>query len=221
MTLQQSGGIAAIIEGLTYIFGIVLFLIVLDPSDYEGAMGRLQFMTENSDRYILGLLVSGFLFSFALVVLVQAMHQRLVSVAPNLTTFATATGYFWAAIVLTSSMIEVVSINALTGLYATDPDAALVLQRSVSVVSGGLGGDIELVGAVWTAIISVIGIKHHIFSRWLNYLGLAVGVAGTLTLLAFFSIFKGNSAFELMTLIFGLGQIPWFIWLGTCLYRNK
>ncbi len=221
MTLQQSGGIAAIIEGLTYIFGIVLFLIVLDTSGYEGAMGRLQFMTENSDRYILGLLVSGFLFSFALVVLVQAMHQRLVSVAPNLTTFATATGYFWAAIVLASSMIEVVSINALTGLYATDPDAALVLQRSVSVVAGGLGGDIELVGAVWTAIISYIGIKYQIFSRWLNYLGLAVGVAGTLTLLAFFSAFKGNSVFELMTLIFGLGQIPWFIWLGTCLYRNK
>jgi hypothetical protein len=219
MTLQQSGGIAAIIEGLTYIVGIVLFLIVLDPSGYEGAMGRLQFMSENSDHYLLGLLVSGLLFSFALVVLVQAMHQRLVVSAPNLTAFATVIGYFWAAIVLASSMIEMVSINALIALYAADPDAAATLQRSVGVVAGGLGGDIELVGAVWTAIISVIGIKHQIFSRWLNYLGLVVGVAGALTLFAFFSAFKGSPAFELMTLIFGLGQIPWFIWLGISLYR--
>lgn len=221
MTLQQSGGIAAIIEGFTYIFGIVLFLIVLDPAGYEDAMGRLQFMTENSDSYLLGLLVSGLLFSLALVVLVQAVHQRLANVAPDLTRFATVIGYLWAAIVLASALINMVSMNALVELYATNPDAALALHRSVGVVTGGLGGDIELVGAVWTAVISYIGLKRQIFSRWLNCLGLAVGVAGTLTLLAFFSAFKGNPVVELMTLIFGLGQIPWFIWLGICLYREQ
>ncbi|AFV00322.1 DUF4386 domain-containing protein [Simiduia agarivorans] len=220
MTLQQSGGVAAIIEGLTYIFGIVLFLIVLNPAGHDGAMARLQFMTENSDRYILGLLVSGFLFSFALVVLVQAIHQQLVVVAPDLTRFATVIGYFWAAVVLASAMIEMVSINALAELFITDPDAALALQRSAGVVSGGLGGDIELIGAVWTACISVICIKHNIFNRWLSYLGLMVGAAGTLTLLNFFSTFKGNPAVEWLTLIFGLGQIPWFFWLGLSLYRR-
>ena len=220
MTLQKFGGAAAIINGMTYIFGIVLFLIVLDPSSYEGAIGRLQFMIENDDLYVLGLLVSGFLFSFALAILVQAMHQRLIIHSPSLTTFTSFTGYFWAAIVLASAMIEVVSIRTLADLFASDPDRALAVYQSAAIIAGGLGGDIELMGALWTGLISYMGIRYRLFSRWLNYFGLAVGVAGCLTLLAFFSAFKGNPVFDLMTLIFGLGQIPWFIGLGVVLYRS-
>ena len=220
MNFQKLGGIASIIEALTYIFGIVLFIGILDPSVYDGATGKLKYMIENRDLYVLGLFVSGFLFSFALIILVQALQQKLAPFSPHLMQFATAMGYFWASIVLASAMIEVVSIHSLAHYYATDPEMALVVSRAVAVIAGGLGGDIELIGAIWAGLISIVGIKHGIFNRWLNYWGLTVAIAGGLTLCAFVSALKDNPVIEVMTLIFGLGQIPWFIWLGISLYTT-
>ncbi len=223
MNLTQWGGVSSLVAAATYIFGIFLFLVLLDPTSYEGPLGSLQYMIENRDSFILGLFFTGFVFSFALVVLVQAMHQVFKQSSPHLTAFASFTGYFWASIVLASALIEVVSIRALTQYYATDPELALSVSKAVNLISGGLGGDIEIIGALWTGLISYLGIKHRIFHKALHYLGFLVSLAGLLTLMAFLSMFEESMVFELMTLIFGLGQIPWFIWLGVELltFRSK
>ncbi len=75
----------------------------------------------------------------------------------------------------------------------------------------GLGGGNEILGGIWVLMISWVAIRTSELSRVLNYLGLLVGIAGILSALPGF----GDAG-----LLFGLLQIPWFIWLGIILMRN-
>jgi len=51
-----------------------------------------------------------------------------------------------------------------------------------------------------------------VFPQALNSLGLVVGVAGIVTIV---------SALKVLTMVFELGQIPWFICSGVILLRSK
>ena len=63
----------------------------------------------------------------------------------------------------------------------------------------------EVVGGLWVLLLSIAALKSKSFPKALNYLGLFIGIAGVLT------IYPA----DVLTEIFGLGQIVWFIWLGT------
>ena len=52
MTLQKWGGIAAITEALTYIFGFILFFAVLDSTGYDSPAQRLEFLVLNRDHLL-------------------------------------------------------------------------------------------------------------------------------------------------------------------------
>ena len=46
MSLQKWGGIAAITEAVTYIFGFVLFFVVLDSSGFDTPKRYLEFIIQ-------------------------------------------------------------------------------------------------------------------------------------------------------------------------------
>ncbi|MCO1335682.1 DUF4386 family protein [Microbulbifer sp. OS29] len=220
MTLQKLGGMAAITEAFTYIFGFVLFFGVLDSTGYEKPELYLEFIIQNRDYFFTGYLISGLLFSFVLIVLVQSIYQRFKSVSPELMRFTAIVGYIWACIVLSSSMIFLTSLSAVAKYHSLDPNQALAINRAVNIVVEALGGGIELVGAAWVLAISYTGIKGKIYSPVLHYWGFLVGISGVLTLFSGISFLSSNPFFEITTAIFGLGQILWFIFLGTAMLRE-
>ncbi|CAM3616166.1 MULTISPECIES: DUF4386 family protein [Pseudoalteromonas] len=221
MSLQKWGGVAALTEAATYLFGFVLFFGVLDSSEHNTPTLYLDFFVQNRDTFFLGYIVIGIIFSFALIVLVQAIHQRFHTMSPDCMKFASVVGYIWAAIVLASTMVFLTSIEAIAKFHEMDPALALTINRTVSIVVDALGGGIELVGAIWVLTISCVGLKHKIFSPLLHYWGLLVSLAGILTLFSGLSFLAKNPFFEVTTAIFGLGQILWFIGIGVMLLRNK
>ncbi|MDF2178894.1 DUF4386 family protein [Aliiglaciecola sp. CAU 1673] len=214
MSLQKWGGIAAITEACTYVFGFILFFAVLDRTGYDTPAGYLQFAIDNRDSYFFGYLVTGLLFSFALIVLVQAVYERFRSTSPQLMRFGATVGYLWVGIVLASSLIFLTSLDALAKYHTEDPGQTLAIFRTINIVVDALGGGIELIGAIWVLVISCVGLKARIFSPFLHYWGLLVSIAGILTLFSGLSFLAKNPFFELTTAIFGLGQIPWFVGLG-------
>jgi hypothetical protein len=135
--------------------------------------------------------------------------------------FSAVVGYIWASTVLASGMIFLVSLGALFKYHTLDPELTLTIYRTINIIINALGGGIELIGAVWVLAISYTGIKYCIYNNWIHYWGILVGFSGVLTLFSGFSFLSSNPIFEVMTAIFGLGQILWFIGLGIVMLRES
>ena len=219
MTIQKWGGAAAILQGLTYIFGFVLFFGILDTGGHDTPELFLEFVIQHRDTYFFGYVVIGVVFSFALMVLVQAMYARLKHEAPELMKFAAVVGYMWVFIVMSSSLIFLTSLNPLATYFEQDPQQALIISRTITIIVDALGGGIELIGAVWLLTVSAVGIRSRVFGRPVHYWGIVVGISGVLTLFSGLSFLATNPLFEVTTAIFGLGQIVWFLCLGVLMIR--
>lgn len=208
MNLQKTGGLAALYQAAAYIFGFWLFLGYLDPTGYES---KVAFLIETQTAQYIGNIVIYTLFGVFLVVLALALHERLKAGAEALMQTATVFGFIWAGLVIATGMIAVVGADAVINLNATDPDAATALLQSISTIQEGLGGGVEVVGGIWLLLLSVAAFRDAGLPKALNYLGILVGAAGTLTIIPPIS--------EVGAAIFGLGQIIWFLWVGIALLR--
>lgn len=210
--MQKIGGIAAIIEALAYIVGFAVMFTVLMPdnADALNAAQRLAFALDKQAIIVTWNLFIYVVFGAVLVVLALALHQRLSAHAEALTKVATAFGLIWAGLVIAAGMIANTGLVAAAKLHAIDPLQAVALWHSVTAIQEGIGGGVELVGGLWVILISWSALRQAAFPRVLNYLGIAVGVAGVLTVIP---------ALKELGAVFGLGQIVWFAWLGVAMLR--
>jgi len=221
MSIQKWGGIAALMEALIYIFGFALFFGVLGTSESNTPERYLELLIKNRDIYFVGYLVIGILFSFLLIILVQSIYHRLKHASPEVMKFTAIVGYLWVFMVLSSSVIFLTSLGSLAKYHVLNPEQALVIYHTVSIIVDALGGGIEIVGAMWVITISYVGLKYKIYNCLLHYWGFFVGIAGFLTLFSGFSFLSTNPFFELTTAIFGLGQILWFLLLGVLMLKES
>jgi hypothetical protein len=153
-------------------------------------------------------------FGIFLVVLTLALYERLNSTAPALSKVATTIGLIWAGSLIASGMISNAGIAPITALHATDPEqAALTLITIETIATNGIGnGNGEILGGVWTLLISLAGLRTSKLPKALNYLGMFIGIVGIV------SVFPGLSD---LAGLFGITQIIWFIGLGITLLRTK
>jgi hypothetical protein len=126
---------------------------------------------------------------------------------------ATALGLIWAGLVIASGMIFNIGTGVVVDLYATDPTQAATIWLAIDTVVNGIGGGNEVVGGLWLLLVSWAALRVGELPRGLNYLGLAVGLAGTLSTIPALG--------EIGGMIFGLGQIVWFVWLGVVMLRSN
>ncbi|MCW8856948.1 MAG: hypothetical protein OQJ95_06245 [Kangiella sp.] len=122
----------------------------------------------------------------------------------------TAFGYLWVGLVIASGMIAISGITYAIDIAHTDAQKAFDAWTMLMTVAQSIGGDNEIVGAVWVILVSVLALRADVFSKKLNYLGIAVGLAGVATVTPLL-IFKE---------LFGVSQIIWFFWLGVCFLRQ-
>jgi hypothetical protein len=108
-------------------------------------------------------------------------------------------------------MIANIGTGVVVDLYGTDPARATTVWLAVSPVIDGLGGGNEIVGGIWTLLVSVVALRTRALHRVLNYFGLVVGTTGILSTIPALGEVGGG--------IFGLTQIVWFVGLGVLLLR--
>lgn len=221
MQLQRAGGTAAIICALTYLFGFVLFFGLIEAPKDSSDIAHLHFLVSQRDTFFLGHIVIGIVFSFGLLLLNQSLKTTFKLTTPNMSQYNSVLGNIWATFVLASTFIFLVSLPFLANYADTNEENAVIVLKSVDIVVDALGGGIELLGAVWVLLISYMGIKANTYAKTLHVLGIAVGLAGILTLFSGLSFLSGNMVFEASTAIFGLGQIVWFIALGISMIRKN
>lgn len=211
--LQKTGGIAALYMATAHLIGIVIFLVILD---YLSIADPAQKVALNVDKQMIvfstNLLMYVF-FGFALVILSQALYDRMKSVAPALMQVATAVGIIWAGSLIASGMVANAGLATVVALYAKDPAQAVLTFQAIEAMANGLGNaNGEILGGIWTLLVSLAALRSGGLPKGQNILGLLVGVVGILTIIPALNDFTG---------LFGIGQIVWFIWLGIVLLRSN
>lgn len=212
-TLQKFGGFAALYLAIAYLIGIVLFLVVLDyPSITDPAQKVALLIGKQMVIFSTNLLMYVF-FGVFLIVLSLALYDRLKSGAPAIMQVATVIGIIWAGSLIASGMVSNAGIAPVVALYAKDPAQAALTWQGIESVASGLGnGNGEILGGLWTLLVSLAALRTGGLPKGLNILGLLVGAVGIITILPGLTDLVG---------VFGLSQLIWFVWLGIVLLRSN
>ena len=210
--LPKMGGIAALYLAAAYVVGIVGYLLIVgDVGDVDPVEQVAVLVDHQAFLYVLNLLLY-IVFGVFLAVMALALYQRLKAGSPALMQIATAIGLFWACLLIASGMVANVGMGTAVDLYGDDPAQAATVWLAIDSVALGLGGEFEFLGGLWVLLISWVALRAGEFPRALNYLGVVIAVAALVTVVP---------ALVEVALIFGLGQIVWFIWLGTDMFRSS
>jgi hypothetical protein len=108
-------------------------------------------------------------------------------------------------------MVSNIAIGTVADLYDTDPAGAEPVWSALDSVQNGLGGGNEIAGGVWVLLVSLAALKTNLLPAAVNYLGIAAGVAGLITVIP---------ALEAVGAVFGIGLIIWFVWVGLILLKD-
>lgn len=216
-TASRLAGGAALVKAATYVVGFGVMGLVLVPNGYADAVsdpaGSLAFLRENEWTMYSWYLVLYLLGGFALIALVVGLDARLDSAPPLTRRTAAVVGHVWAGLLLASGLVALVGQRAVIALADSDLVLATSTWSSVSVVQDALGGGIEIVGAVWVVLVSVLGWRTGRLGRGMSTVGVATGLAGSATLVPAAADAAGS--------VFGLGFIVWFVWLAATLLRDR
>lgn len=210
--LQKMGGVAALYEAVAYVLGIVFFIFLVDSSSVVDPVEKVALLVDNQALMYLITLIIYVIFGVFMVVLSLALHERLKAGSPAMMQTATAFGLIWAGVVIASGMIYNIGMGTVIDLYGTDPAQAATVWLAISSVFDGIGGGVEVLGGLWMLLISWVALKTGKLSKALNYIGLVIGLAGIITVVPALG--------ELGGMIFGLGQIVWFLWVGIIMLRK-
>lgn len=214
VTLQKAGGIAALVEALAYVVGFTVIATLLNPGNTEGwsQAQKLSFLLERKTLFQMWTLFIYVVFGVVLVVLAVALHERLKTKAEALMPIATSFGLIWAGLVISSGMVASVGLEMVAKLHSHDVAQAVSAWAVIGTVQDGLGGGVEIVGGLWLLLISTASLRSSALPRILSYLGIAVGMAGILTV---------APPLSELGAVFGLGQILWFAWIGVLMLRRE
>ncbi len=212
-TLQRWGGFAALYLAVAYLIGMALFLVVLNYPGITGPAQKAALLVEKQPVIFSTNLLMYVFFGVVLIVLALALHDRMKAGAPATMQVATAIGIIWAGSLIASGMVANAGIAPVVALYATDPAQAALSWQAIETVANGLGnGNGEILGGLWTLLVSLAALRAGGLPRGLNIVGLLAGAVGIISLI------PGLTG--LLTGVFGLSQIIWYIWLGIVLLRG-
>ncbi len=211
LQLSTVGGIGALTAAATFIFGIALFVTSLSDYVDRTPAESVDFLIGHQGILFAWYLVIFLVFGVAIIPLARALQARLTDVSPLLADVGAVFAYIWAGLMFATGMISNIGITAVADLNDTDPAAAETLWSAISTVSDGLGGGNELVGGMWILLVSLAAWGSRRLPTGLNAVGIASGAAGLITLI------PGLSD---VGIVFGLGSIVWFAWVGIVLLRS-
>lgn len=212
-TFLKAGGIAALLHAAAYIVGIVLGVSLIFPILGAHPGQYVAFVAENQALVDIWNLVSYWGSAITLVLMALALYHRLKAGSPALTQTATVFGLIWAGLIIASANLMLRDSGVIAGLYGKDPLQAAALWPALEAVENGIVSGNELVGSLWVLLISIAALRTRGFARVFNYVGVAVSLAGMLTLIA--------PLVETTRMVFGLGMIVWSVWLGIVLMKDS
>lgn len=212
-TLQKFGGFAALYMAAAYLVVMAIFLAVLNYQSITDPVQKVTLLVDKQVIFFSTNLLSYVFFGIFLIGLSLALYDRLKAGAPAMMQVATVMGIIWAGSLITSGMVQNAGINPTVALYVKDPSQAALSWQVIETVSNGLGnGNGEILGGLWTLLVSISALRGGKFSKALNFFGLFVGLVGIVSL--------APGLTDILVGVFGLSQVIWYVWLGIMLLRS-
>jgi hypothetical protein len=215
--ILKMGGIAALIGAATNLFGLGVYAALLVPkgfgSDDPGQI--VAFLADNQAFMRVFDIIIYLVFGVSLIFLSLALHERLKAGSPALAQAVTTFGLIYAVLVIVVGTLSINNVSTVVKLYGENPAQAATVWLTLDSVATGLGagGGETMVNALWILFLSWAALRARELPRVLNYFGLVVGVTGILTVLL--------TSLLLMAVVYGLGLIIWFAWLGIVMLRSN
>ena len=212
ISLRRAGATSALLMAFIYLLGFAIFMSALDPGRTLTPDESIQYLNENRLILLPTMFVLYVLAGINLTVLVQSLAAEVKGGAPWLSQTALIIGSIWCAMLIIAGFVYLTGMQTVFGLYPESAEQASTLSLMVKTVFESLGGGNELIGGVWTALISCLLLKVTPDYKVLHYFGIAVGIAGVVSIVPIL----GNAV-----MVFGLGQIFWFIGLGVRFLKEE
>ena len=212
---RRAGGWAALGQAATFIVGMILFATVVASADY-GALDtdvgeHLRFLADNT--LLLNVWYAAIYLAFGAFLVVQSLALLSRVGASFMARVGTAFGLIWATLMFAVGMTAMIGSDMVLDVAAQDSALAASMWATIQMLIQGLGGGIELVGGLWITLMSVAALRSRSLPKNLNYLGLVVGAAGILTTTLLLP--------DVLTALFGLGIIVWYVWIGITMLRSE
>ncbi len=204
-SVQRMGGISALIAAGTFVVGLAMFATLFTDFVSAAPAEAVEFIVDNQLALHLWNITTMIVFGTVLVPLVLAIADRLRDAHSPLARLGSVFGLIWAGVIISSGMITNIAYAAVSDLHGTDPEMAATVWAGLDTVVNGLGGSNEVLGGIWVLGTSIVALRERLFPRWVNHLGVAMGVAGLLTVVP---------PLEAVRAVFGLGLIVWFTAVG-------
>ncbi|MFA0792286.1 hypothetical protein ACCI51_17230 [Microbulbifer echini] len=209
--LNRVAGISAICMALLYIIAFIFFGFVWSFPSGGSPAEKMNFLVENQFSFNVIYTLMYLVFAIFLCCMVVGLYERFKGKSPAITSIGSLFGAIWVGLVIASGMIANIGLAYAVSLMEVSLEKAFDAWGIIYLMVESLGGGNELVGGLWVLLISIAALRVGVFSRYLNILGLFVGMAGIAT----------TYPDEIFTEIFGITQIGWFIWIGVSLLGRE
>ncbi|MDW3178706.1 MAG: DUF4386 family protein [Acidimicrobiia bacterium] len=212
-SLQKLGAIGALIAAGTFVIGLAMFATLFtDFVSADTPAAAVEFIVANQLTLHLRNITIMIVFGIALVPLVLAIGDRLREAHSPLARVASVFGLIWSGVIISTGMITNIAYAAVSDMHGTDPEMAATVWAGLDAVTNGLAEGNEVLGGIWVLGISIVALRERLFARWVNQLGVVMGVAGLVTVVP---------AFEQVGAIFDVGLIAWFTAVGLDLIASS
>lgn len=212
-SIQKLGGIGALAAAGTFVVGIAMFAtIFMDFVNATDPSAAVEFIVDNQLPLYVWNNVIHIVFGIVLVPLVLAVGDRLRTAHSPLARVSSVFGLIWSGVIIATGMILNISYVTVSDLQAANSEMAATVWAGLDAVTNGLGGGNEVLGGIWVLGISIVALRERLFARWINYLGVVMGVSALLTIIP---------ALEDVGAVFGLGLIVWFVAVGITLIKDR
>jgi len=197
---------SAWINGACYLIGFLMLYSIFLPcytSDWS-LNQQVEFILAHQRSYQLWNLIVYLLFGLSLIVLVTSLARKLNGML-FIQQITLTVGLIWAGFVIAAGMIANVGLETVAKLYFDKPEAAINLWLVITTLQDALGGGVEIIGGLWMLLVTWQARSLQYFNNVINLLGMLSGLAGIISIIPLF---------DNVVVLFGLGQLIWFVLIG-------
>jgi len=158
-SLRKAGAISALLMAFIYLLGFAMYMSVLDPGRTLTPDESIKFLNENRLIVMPTMFVLYVLAGINLIILVQSLAAEVKKRAPWQSQTALIIGSIWCAMLIVAGFVYLTGMQAVFSHNTENAEQASTLWLMVKTVFESLGGGNELIGGVWTVLISCLLLK--------------------------------------------------------------